>query len=291
MISEMNIFFNELQKFELTEKNIQHILKLKNNNTNHHNIEYNIPDNNKIDNDNNKIDNNKIDNNKINNNKINNNKIDNNKIDNNKIDNNKIDNNKIDNNKIDICIPKEKDKLFWCFYLIKNGELKYELIDNKSIITEKQLKIGYVEKLRNYKQIIKQYKFTTLSNIENNLANEDKISINTFLTLCVIENINVYLIKKNTYYELCMNDSNDIFLIYVLNNGKFGYEKNINKTDNIKSTFFKLDNMEKPIKSITYYKVSDLLEICNKLSIETINKETNKSKSKKDLYEDIIKTF
>ena len=193
--------------------------------------------------------------------------------------------------KNNIFIPNEKDGLFWCFYLIKNGHLKYELIENKNIITEKQLKISYVEELRKHKQIIKQYKFTTLTNLENNLANEDKININTFLTLCVVENINVIFVKKNTYYELLMNDSPDIFIVYFLNNGKFGFEQNSNKIDNIKLSFFKLDNIEKPIKCITYYKIKDLIDICNKLSIDTINKETNKCKSKKDLYEDIIKTF
>ena len=203
--------------------------------------------------------------------------------------NSNIDKNKNNNN--NIFIPKEKDSLFWCFFLIKNGHLKYELMENKNIITEKQLKIGYVEEIRKHKPIIKQYKFTTLTNIENNLANEDKLNINTFLTLCVTENINVLVIKKNTYYELLMNDSNNIFIVYFLNNGKFGYEQNANKIDNIKLSFFKLDNLEKPIKSITYYKIQDLIEICNKLSIDTTNKETNKCKSKKDLYEDIIKTF
>jgi len=230
MSIDFNIFLNELQEYELSEKNIQNILKKR------ENTKENTKENN-------------------------------------------------------IFIPKEKDSLFWCFYLIKNDHLKYELLDNKNIIVEKQLKIAYVEELRKHKQIIKQYKFTTLSSIENNLVNEEKININTFLTLCVIENINVFFIKKNTYYELRMNDSNDIFMVYLLNNGKFGYEKNINKIDNIVLSFFKLDNIEKPIKCITYYKIKDLIDICNKLSIETINKETNKCKSKKDLYEDIIKTF
>jgi hypothetical protein len=39
------------------------------------------------------------------------------------------------------------------------------------------------------------------------------------------------------------------------------------------------------------YKTSDLVNICQKLAIETINKDTNKLKSKKDLYEGIIQYF
>ena len=249
----MNNFFNELEEHELSDKKIQKFLKQKENVIN--NIKETKTDN--------SVKENVIINLKEN----------------------------VIKNKNNIFIPNEKDSLFWCFYLIKNGHLKYELIENKNIITEKQLKISHIEELRKHKQLIKQHKFTTLSNMENNLANEEKININTFLTLCVIENINVLFIKKNTYYELTMNDSNNIFIVHFFNNGKFGYEQNLNKIEDIKLSFFKLDNMEKPIKSITYYKIKDLIDICNKLSIDTINKETNKCKSKKDLYEDIIKTF
>jgi hypothetical protein len=36
------------------------------------------------------------------------------------------------------------------------------------------------------------------------------------------------------------------------------------------------------------YKLSELVQICEKLGIDIINKETNKSKGKKELYEAII---
>ena len=60
-------------------------------------------------------------------------------------------------------IPKQKDTLFWCFYIMKNGIDKYEELNETgiSIVTEKQLKIGFVEKLRKEKQLIKIYKFAS----------------------------------------------------------------------------------------------------------------------------------
>ena len=42
---------------------------------------------------------------------------------------------------------------------------------------------------------------------------------------------------------------------------------------------------------MSYYKVEDLIKICNKLVIETINKQNGKEKIKKDLYEAIIQYF
>ena len=48
--------------------------------------------------------------------------------------------------KKNIFIPREKDTLFWCFYIIKNGDIKYETLYNKNEVIEKQIKITYIEK-------------------------------------------------------------------------------------------------------------------------------------------------
>ena len=190
-----------------------------------------------------------------------------------------------------IFVPREKDTLFWCFYIMKHGDTKYEMLDNKNIIIEKKIKIEYVEKIRKEKQTVKTYKFATLTHIENNLANDNYLDIKTFLTLCAIENLNILFVKNKTYYELLMNDSNDLHIVYLLQNEKYGYEINHTNSEQIKSTLYKLDNIDKPIKSMSGYKISELVEICEKLAIDTINKETNKAKCKKDLYEAIIQYF
>ena len=91
-----------------------------------------------------------------------------------------------------------------------------------------------------------------------------------------------------------MNDSKDIFVIQNFDKDKFGYKLlsiNSKELETYKSSLFKIDNINKPIKSISCYKVSELLEYCNKLVIETINKETRKVKSKKELYESFIQYF
>ena len=187
--------------------------------------------------------------------------------------------------------PRDKDSLFWCFYIIKNGLLNYQMIQNKNIVYEKGVKIDYVEKLRKEKQVIKPYKFDSLTNLENNLATDYKIGIPTFLTLCVIENINVIIVRKKTFYELLLNDTNDVYVINLSENDKYGF-KHIVKTsedyETYKNTFFRINNMDKPIKTITYYKVSELVDMCEKLSIEIVNATTKKNKSKKELYELII---
>jgi hypothetical protein len=191
-----------------------------------------------------------------------------------------------------IYIPREKDTLFWCFFIMKHGDTHYEMLDNKNIIVEKRNKIEYIEKIRKDKQLIKTYKFVTLTNLENNLANEDKLNIGTFLSLCVFENINVLYVKNKTYYELLMNDESTIFIVYQLENNKYGIEQSviINTTD-IKNTLYKIDNVEKPIKPFSAYKLQDLVDIAIKLGFEVTNKTSNKAKNKKELYEDIVKCF
>ena len=101
-------------------------------------------------------------------------------------------------NKNKYYIPNEFDTLFWCFYILQNGHVKYETLYSKNEIVSKQIKINYVEDIRKNKQLIKAYKFDTMSNIENNLVNEKKLNVKTFLTLCAIENMNVLFVKNNT---------------------------------------------------------------------------------------------
>lgn len=199
--------------------------------------------------------------------------------------------------KEDFFISKELDSLFWCFYIMKYGEEKYQMLMHKNTLVVKQLKIDFVSIIRKNKPIIKQYKFDSIINIENNLANENNLNINTFLILCAIENINIIFIRKNSYFELITNPSNLIYLIkeIIIPNKyykKYGFKEIQQKEmETIKNNLYKINNIEKPIKNISAYKVSDLEEICLKLNIEINNKDNKKRISKKDMYESIIQYF
>jgi hypothetical protein len=211
---------------------------------------------------------------------------------------NNINHTSVSKPKNNIFIPREKDTLFWCFYILKNGEVKYETTNNKNDVIATRLKIEYVEKIRNEKQTIKTYKFDTINNIESNLSNDKILNVKTFLSLCAIENINVLIVNNKTYYKLLMNDSDEIFIIYCLYSGNKSYERRYgfeigtpHTINNIETTLYRVENIDKPIKPITAYKVEDLMVISNKLAIETSNAQTGKGKSKKDLYQDIVQYF
>ena len=208
--------------------------------------------------------------------------------------------NNISNNitpKTSIFFPREQDSLFWCYYIISNGDTNYEMLNNKNLLVARQLKIDYISKIRENKQIVKTYKFDTITNIESNLANENNINIQTVITLCAIDKINILFVKRKTYFELLMNDNKPIYIIKEIDNQskyskKYGFEiGNPDIIQDIKSTLYKIENLDKPIKGLSSYKVQDLINICMKLAIQIKNIDTGKNKTKNDLYESIIQYF
>ena len=162
------------------------------------------------------------------------------------------------------------------------------MLIHKNIVGEKKLKIEHIEELRKHKDVLKPYRFTTFSNLEDKLANHKKIDISTFLSLCVLKNINVLIIKKKIFFELRMNDTDEIFVIREFNS-KYGYESS-NKlyTNELKEDYIGVNNIDKPLNSMSYYKADELVEMCNKFGIETISSKTNKKKTKKEMYDSLF---
>ncbi len=201
--------------------------------------------------------------------------------------------------KQDLFIPNQEDSLFWSFYIIKNGDVKYETLNYKNSLIAKQQKIDLISSIRKNKDVVKMYKFDTITNIESNLANDNKMTPKTFLSLCAIENINVVYVNKKTYYELLTNDTNVVYIVHNLSgqsqskyNHKYGFEMATEDSlTTIRETLYKLDHIDKPIKAASSYKVQDLQNICIKLGIEIMNKDSGKNKTKNDLYESIIQYF
>lgn len=202
--------------------------------------------------------------------------------------------------------PTQKDSLFWCFYIMKNGYESYEMLENINIVVERQIKIECVELLRKNKHLIKGTKIAPLTHIENCLVNENKIDVKTFVALCIINKINLLYIHKNTYFLLNCDEIEDNKMEFesfhlvkrtdeTMNFGIFLNDSEINEKDNkIKhyvETFYQIENMSKPVKALSSYKVSELADIAKKLGIETTNHATNKQKTKNEIYELIIQYF
>lgn len=196
----------------------------------------------------------------------------------------------------DIFIPPNgSDTLFWCYFMIIHGEIEYEMC-SKTQLFAMQTKIQYVDIIRKNKSVVKMYKFDTLTNIENNLANEPIINISTIFSLCAIHNLHVIVVMDKAYYELKSTSSNTsnssaCYIIYKLT-GKYGFVLGTpDKIDTIYNTLYKMDHLHKPIKCISAYKVKELSDIAGRLNINLISLTTNKQKTKQELYTDIIQYF
>tara|TARA_Y100000389_G_scaffold63178_2_gene59293 strand:- start:3483 stop:4343 length:861 start_codon:yes stop_codon:yes gene_type:complete len=211
----------------------------------------------------------------------------------------------------------KEDTFFWCFYNLLNiNELNKfnefnefnkfnEFNELKLLKIEKDTKILLLEELRkNKNKIKKKYKLNVL---EDELLNSKKICFNTFCGLCCLKDINIFITTNNNTYSYFLNNdeliennmlnSYNLFnfielkynnsLINVKNNTINNINISENEYKNIVNNHFYLENLEKPLKTISYYKLDDLINICNKLNIIIFN-SANKKKTKKELYSNIL---
>jgi len=191
----------------------------------------------------------------------------------------------------DTFFPDVHDSLFWSFYIMKNGQEEYESLGKINIVIERKIKIEYIERFRESKQVLKSYKTAPLTHLENVLLNEKQIDIKTLIALCVIEGISFMYIYKNTYFEMNIDadESTQIHAIVRMDMPtKYGY-KIIQDIKPIRESFYKIDNMNKPLKSMSAYKLDELAVFCNKLGIVAVN--DGKKANKKCLYEMLVQYF
>ena len=187
---------------------------------------------------------------------------------------------------------KNIDKLFYTFIL----RLDYLFEIDYSYIKEKNMKIEYIEKLRNIKKKLKLYKIK-LDDIENELLNKKFISITTIIGLCIFHEMNLMLVFNNKYYELLINDLEDgekknlfIFKEKEKDDYKIFHESDNSikeKIDYAKENYLKLDYYNQPLKSVNSYSKGELLYIVKKLGILEITEKNNK----KEIYEKILEKY
>ena len=194
--------------------------------------------------------------------------------------------------------PKQKDSLFWCFYILKNGYSNYEMeINNQYFTVEKTEKFKYIDTIRKNKDILKIHKIKPFTELEDDLANKERISVKTFFALCVLENINVLLVDKRKIFELTCVDIDDTHPVNIIHRNNQTYEHHIelNATSDIlqkyRETYYKLNNFDSTLKSMGSYKLEELTDLCKKLNINIETSVDKKIKTKKDIYELLVLNY
>ena len=184
-----------------------------------------------------------------------------------------------------IFYPRQYDQLFWCFYIIYKGEELYHQHMNCIFRTEKDMKIKTIELMADKKQLLKENKLKK-NEIENELLNEKKITMNGLKALCLVYDISICVVKERIFYDF--DYSGDISRKIIVYKDNFGvYNEDVSTFYNkINTSYFKIVNTTKPLNAITGYTLNELQEICKKLAIPIIN-STGVKLNKKDLYQSI----
>jgi len=204
-------------------------------------------------------------------------------------------NKKEESNKVEASIsdvlfyPEQTDQLFWCFYIIKNGFSSYEYPGNTSFTNEKSEKFKCIELLREKKNILKDKKIKNVKeDVEDELANKERIGMKTFIALCAVNNINIlYIHNRKCFSNINTNDPT-IHVVHSLPYNKYCYESKVSaeKIDDYKINYFNWENIDKPLRSMSYYTLDDLMTLCKKSLLIGVADE--KKKTKKDLYEMLV---
>ena len=125
-----------------------------------------------------------------------------------------------------------------------------------------------------------------MNELQNELTQQDIISVKGLYALCIIHNINILYIKNRTYYDIKVCDKQ--INVIINTNNEIYMNDNISeiKINEYKSSYWKIENISKPLKSISSYSLVELQNICANLNIPI--KKQNKNCLKKELYESII---
>lgn len=222
--------------------------------------------------------------------------------------------------KLSFFSPRQKNSLLWCFYIIVNGLSGYEYEKNY-FTAEQEFKVKTIERIKrgDNKQILKEHKMSK-NMIESGLMGSGAgsgISPKILYALSLFHNVNIFYVYKNTYYEMYSNknantDTNAKIYIIQFNpeTNYYSVSTNVDAVDiykmqqeyitNIKKTCLELNNLDdvnKPLRPISSYSLTDLINIAAEMNILDVHMNTDigenkkvkvKSKSKSELYTEIM---
>jgi len=215
-----------------------------------------------------------------------------------------------------ICAKNIQDGLFWSMYILHHGYTEYDRNKynyGKVEVQEKERIAEYLHKNGSQK-ISKQtnYKLTRgfCCEIESDLITKPKMSFSGLIGMCAYYECNIIIVDltKKIYYNFS-NIEEEIEkekVTYILyknplytnkyksNEYYIDIDHKIYSLLEIKELFFRIENYQKPMKSITNYKKIELEFIAEKLFHTNTNTNTNtninanKPLDKPQLYEKIL---
>ena len=191
---------------------------------------------------------------------------------------------------LDMEVPNEKNTMFWCFYNLLYGATPkaYEFLEN-TCKTELETKFLLVEVIRSNKESVKSLKISK-SSIEENIVHDELMNIRSVIALVhSTKSMNLLYICGRAYHEIILDDDLPFHIIKRHpDKEKYGYRSNVpvEAVKYIRDSLWHMENMDKPMRCISYYKADDLRHICTQLQLTFSN---NEKSTKPVMYEKIVK--
>jgi hypothetical protein len=181
-----------------------------------------------------------------------------------------------------------QDPLFWCLYVMMNSTFKYEQLANR-FTAEQDGKRDQIIMLRDKGKVLKQttgIKFSA-STIEGDIMSQ-RMSLHAFQVLVRLNSLNaVFVNPQNRVYAEFISDAVSDKPTYILertNKSIAMVQATETQLTAIRATHYRIENLQKPVKSASAYTVAELTEMCHQLKIQL------KPKMKKtELHEAITK--
>ena len=189
------------------------------------------------------------------------------------------------------------NQLFWCAFIACKGETAFDTVSN-AFVTETEFKYETVDLLRGLKHIVKPaFKRHKLSipNFEAELISSKRTPIHVAIGIALAHQKNILYIDDRLFIEITLGGSgttepdakNEFSVIEKVKN-RYCVYNDIGGTEleRCRRELLKMESIESPVRSISYYKVNDLEEICKRLAIA---KHLLRGAKKADLYAEILK--
>jgi hypothetical protein len=190
------------------------------------------------------------------------------------------------------------NQLFWCMFIACKGEPAFDTISN-AFVSETEFKYETVELLRGIKHILKpafkRYKLS-IPNFEAELISSKRTTIHVATGIALAHQKNILYIDDRLFIEITLGGSgtetetteSGAFAVIEKVKNRYCVYNDIGGTEleRCRRELLKMESIESPVRSISYYKVPDLEEICKRLAMTT---QLLRGAKKADLYAEILK--
>jgi len=195
-----------------------------------------------------------------------------------KLNDNIVENEMIEN--YEMIYPKHQDSFFWSIYIAEFGYSDYLQVSRNYGVRQSDVNCNAMTYLQKHQGIFKEInpKITKvkIQEILSDLSTINKTtSMDAVFGLCVYFKINLYIVDKDTngLLKIITNNENT----YLVNRErKIKYsvcanELSDKKIKELEQTYFILDSHIRPLKSISNYKVDELIDIAVRLELYDYN--------------------